>query len=138
MVVGPLVRPGHGPCLRCLDLHRGDRDPAWPSVLGQLLGPSSPGRQPEETALSALGAGLAGLQVLAHLDGAAEPAAAGATLESELPDGLIARRDWPAHPSCGCHWPLRAPDADEPRADPQTSLSLAGARRSRPAETMGL
>lgn len=105
ILVGPLVRPGSGPCLRCLDLHRGDRDPAWPSVLAQLLSPTSGTLQPEETAASTLAAGLVALQVLAHLDGVTEPATAGATLEVELPDGLIARRSWPPHPGCGCHWP---------------------------------
>jgi bacteriocin biosynthesis cyclodehydratase domain-containing protein len=107
VVVGPLVRPGDGPCLRCLDLHRGDRDCEWPSVLTQVLNPTADVPQPEETAVSILAAGLAALQVLGHLDGVGEPAAAGATLEVELPDGLIARRAWPAHPRCGCHWPPR-------------------------------
>jgi bacteriocin biosynthesis cyclodehydratase domain-containing protein len=131
VVVGPLVRPGSGPCLRCLDLYRGDRDPAWPSVLTQLLG-SSNGPQPEETALSGLAAGLAALQVLAHLDGVSEPATVGATLEIELPDGLIARRSWPAHPRCGCHWPPRpAGAADQPR-----SVSSADAHGTRLAERM--
>jgi ThiF family len=152
VVVGPLVRPGSGPCLRCLDLHRGDRDPAWPSILAQLRGPSSAAAQAEETALSGLAAGLAGLQVLAHLDGVAEPATAGATLEIELPDGLIARRSWPAHPRCGCHWPPRPADSRQPTgparivgpgdlsglgADQRVGLSPAGARRGRLAERMG-
>lgn len=108
-LVGPLVRPGQGPCLRCLDLHRGDRDPAWPQVLAQLLRPvPGAGPEPEETATAALVAGLAALQVLGHLDGLARPAATGATLEVELPDGLVSRRPWPAHPRCGCHWPPAA------------------------------
>ena len=122
IVVGPLVLPGSSPCLRCLDLHRADRDPAWPRILAQLMaerrGPAG-GRlvvAAEETASSLLGASLAALQVLGHLDGLhlattrqdparSRPAAVGATLEVELPDGLASRRDWPAHPSCGCHWP---------------------------------
>ena len=29
-IVGPLVVPGRTSCLRCHDLHRTDRDPAWP------------------------------------------------------------------------------------------------------------
>ena len=29
-VVGPLVPPAGTPCLNCVDLHRADRDPAWP------------------------------------------------------------------------------------------------------------
>jgi bacteriocin biosynthesis cyclodehydratase domain-containing protein len=134
VLVGPLVRPGNGPCLRCLDLHRGDRDPAWPSVLAQLLGPSSAGPEPEETALSTLAAGLVALQVLAQLDGISEPATVGATLEIELPDGLIARRSWPAHPRCGCHWPPRS----ETVADQPQGVSLADARGTRLAERMVL
>jgi bacteriocin biosynthesis cyclodehydratase domain-containing protein len=104
-VVGPLVRPGQGPCLRCLDLHRSDRDPAWPQVQAQLLRPVAGAGEPEETATAALVGGLAALQVLGHLDGLARPATTGATLEVELPDGLVSRREWPAHPRCGCHWP---------------------------------
>ena len=129
IVVGPLVRPGSGPCLRCLDLHRGDRDPAWPSVLAQLLRPTSGTPQPEETAASILGAGLAALQVLAQLDGVAEPATAGATLEIELPDGLIARRSWPPHPACGCHWPPQSepgPDRSTVGDDPVTTSDIQG------------
>jgi hypothetical protein len=101
VVVGPLVRPGRSPCLRCLDLHRQDRDPDWPTVLTDFQ--AQDGDEAEETASSGLAAGLATLQVLAHLDGFAVPAALGATLEVELPDGLIARRPWPLHPACGCH-----------------------------------
>ncbi len=40
--VGPLVEPGDGPCLRCLDLGRRDADPAWPVIAAQLAG--RPGR----------------------------------------------------------------------------------------------
>jgi hypothetical protein len=112
IVVGPLVLPGRGSCLRCLDLHRSDRDPAWPRILAQVLaarrGPGGgPGRLAEETASAQLAASLAALQALAHLDGARRPAAVSATLEVERPDGLISRREWPVHPACGCHWPPR-------------------------------
>src|SRR5215467_5801253 len=37
-VVGPLVLPGRSACLRCLDLARTERDPAWPLILAQLAG----------------------------------------------------------------------------------------------------
>jgi bacteriocin biosynthesis cyclodehydratase domain-containing protein len=103
LVVGPLVVPGKVACLRCLDLHRTERDPAWPRVLAQLAGPRA-ARAAEESASALLGASLAALQVLAHLDGRVRPAALGATLEVELPDGLTSRRPWPPHPSCGCFW----------------------------------
>lgn len=110
IAVGPLVVPGHGSCLRCLDLHRTDRDPAWPRVLAQLLTArglvdGEPGQVAEETASAQLAASLAALQVLGHLDGVHRPAALSATLEVDLPDGLISRREWPVHASCGCHWP---------------------------------
>ena len=100
LVVGPLVLPGAGPCLRCLDLHRADRDPAWPRLLAQLLARRAP--PAAETVSSLLGASLAALQVLGHLDAGPPPAAHGATLEVGLPEGLVARRPWPAHPACGC------------------------------------
>jgi bacteriocin biosynthesis cyclodehydratase domain-containing protein len=155
ILVGPLVRPGSGPCLRCLDLHRGDRDPAWPSVLAQLLSPAAGTLQPEESAASVLAAGLVALQVLAHLDGVAEPATAGATLEIELPDGLIARRNWPAHPGCGCHWPPHSAGSGSDRstirdstvtarnspglsADHRADQSSAGARIRSATRTMEL
>ena len=35
-LVGPLVVPGVTSCLRCADLHRSDRDAAWPAVAAQL------------------------------------------------------------------------------------------------------
>jgi bacteriocin biosynthesis cyclodehydratase domain-containing protein len=116
--VGPLVDPGHGPCLRCLDLHRGDRDPQWPLVLAQLLSPRTTRAAPrEETATARLAASLAALQVVGHLDGRRTPAAHGATLECDLPDGLVSRRPWPVHPACGCHWPPQCAAPDSPTPD---------------------
>ena len=37
-LVGPLVIPGVTSCLGCADLHRSDRDAAWPAVAAQLRG----------------------------------------------------------------------------------------------------
>lgn len=36
--IGPLVRPGHTPCLACGHEHRRERDPEWPRIASQLLG----------------------------------------------------------------------------------------------------
>jgi hypothetical protein len=104
VVVGPLVVPGHGPCLRCLHLHRCDRDPAWPQLAAQLA-VGAPGDGPTvrgETGSSTAAAGLASLQALTHLDGVTRPISAGRTLDLVLPDGLVERRRWTAHPRCGC------------------------------------
>lgn len=100
-VVGPLVLPGHSPCLRCLDLHRRDRDPQWPRLVPQLA--AAP-EAAEDGVLASLAASVAVAQVLAHLDGTV-PAAVGATIEIGLPEGLADVRPWSPHPECGCHWP---------------------------------
>ncbi len=41
ITVGPFVEPGFGPCTRCIDLFRRDRDPAWPAIAAQLHGKDS-------------------------------------------------------------------------------------------------
>jgi len=104
VVVGPLVVPGRGPCLRCLHLHRCDRDPAWPQLAAQLaVGAPGPGSTIRgETGSATAAAGLVTLQALTHLDGVKRPVTAGRTLEVVLPDGLVERRRWTAHPRCGC------------------------------------
>ncbi|MBC7639045.1 MAG: TOMM precursor leader peptide-binding protein [Rhodoferax sp.] len=107
IVVGPLVRPGRSACLRCLDLHRRDRDPAWPHLVAQLLGRRGYPAPVGESALCTAAAGLAALQVLAELDAAhtgrpLAPDAVGRTLEISLPDAAVRRRPWRPHPGCGC------------------------------------
>ena len=109
VVVGPLVRPGRSACLRCLDLHRRDRDPAWPHLVAQLLTRRDEPAATGETALCTAAAGVAGLQVLAQLDGVVAPDAVGRTLELTLPHGAVRRRAWRRHPGCGC---ARLPGAD--------------------------
>jgi bacteriocin biosynthesis cyclodehydratase domain-containing protein len=100
-LVGPLVIPGRTSCLRCADLHRGDRDPDWPLLAMQLATPDRQHTAPADVALAITAAGLAGLQALAFLDGQL-PATTGGSLELSHPDWRIRRRSWPAHPRCGC------------------------------------
>ncbi|MEY4312843.1 MAG: hypothetical protein RLZZ319_352 [Actinomycetota bacterium] len=38
VTVGPLVRPGVTACIRCVELHRVDDDPAWSAMAPQLWG----------------------------------------------------------------------------------------------------
>ncbi|HJU97563.1 MAG TPA: hypothetical protein VJ644_06285 [Jiangellaceae bacterium] len=102
-IVGPLVVPGRTSCLRCHDLHRTDRDPAWPRILAQVERdpPASPAC---DVALAALAGALAAQQALSHVDGFV-PTTADGTIEIRLPDGLPRRRSWRPHPACGCIWP---------------------------------
>jgi hypothetical protein len=98
-VVGPLVPATGGPCLRCLDLHRTDRDPSWPRLAAQLA-QSSAGGDPCPAATRLTAAGFAAAEVLAYLDGAA-PTTIGSTVEI---NGVLPwrRRSWSPHPSCDC------------------------------------
>jgi molybdopterin/thiamine biosynthesis adenylyltransferase len=102
-LVGPLVVPGAGPCLRCVDLHRGDVDDCWPTVAAQLAGRATGARslRGEVGVLAGVCGALAAAEVLAHLDGGS-PATRGASYEVTLPDVAPRRRPWVVHPSCGC------------------------------------
>jgi len=101
-VVGPLVEPGRTACLRCLDLVRADRDPAWPLILAQL-----PASRMDATAgdpvLATAVAAQAAAQALAFADGSElAPATANGTLELALPAWQWRRRTWQPHPACTC------------------------------------
>ncbi|MGF1646792.1 MAG: hypothetical protein ACFCVF_07725 [Kineosporiaceae bacterium] len=113
VVVGPLVIPGRGPCLHCLDLARRDRDPQWPTVLPQLLEHRDDTAAGPVPGLGQVAAGLAVLVGLAALDGdGAEAAGLAATLA--LPYAVPAWRRWAAHPACGCaRWDARTRDEAE-------------------------
>lgn len=98
VVVGPLVRPGDGPCMRCLDLHRTEDDARWPAVATQLTTRPPAG---VETSLGWLAAALAAHQVLAVVDGRGV-LVAGTTLEVSATYPLPRYREWSVHPACGC------------------------------------
>jgi len=99
VVVGPLVEPGRTTCLQCVDLHRQDRDPAWPLLAAQLA--TTPERpEPGEVGVVTAGAALTVMQALYYLDGG-EPETMGGTLELRGP-GRIRRRSWTPHPRCRC------------------------------------
>ncbi|MBO1740879.1 hypothetical protein [Leifsonia sp. TF02-11] len=118
--VGPLVLPGETACLRCLDLHRRDQDPAWPALAAQLHTRPAPGES--ELVCGAVASAAASV-VLAALDGrtrpgesATEPPCATATA-SRYDAGTARWSDfgWEPHPECGCLTPLTFPIAS-PRA----------------------
>lgn len=97
-VIGPLVVPGVTSCLGCADLHRAERDPAWPALAAQI---SAVRRVPTDVAVCMFASAFAALQALAFLDGE-QPATVDATLEMSLPDWRVRRRSWPAHERCAC------------------------------------
>lgn len=99
-IVGPLVIPGRTSCLQCAELHRTDRDPAWPALAVQLA--ARPRRRiSSDVALCVATVGMAVGQALEYLD-RQQPATLGASLEWQLPDWRLRRRGWPAHHGCDC------------------------------------
>ncbi len=104
--VGPLVDGADGPCLWCLDLHRTDRDDAWPSLLAQLCGPgpilAARAAPPEpEPALAQLVAGSVVLFATRLLHGDRAPR--GVSVEVSLPWPRMDHRRWSPHPRCRRH-----------------------------------
>ena len=92
-VIGPLVGARGRPCLHCLDLHRRERDAAWPGSVSAGVEPCA-----VSTVLAATAYAVA--EALAFLDGGA-PETTGATAEIRAP-GRVRRRSWPPHPECAC------------------------------------
>jgi hypothetical protein len=101
-VLGPLVVPGRSACLRCLDMTRAERDPAWPLILAQLA--SRTADPPACGAVLATAvAAHATAQALAFIDrGATAVAVVNGTIELVLPDWQWKRRSWQPHPRCNC------------------------------------
>jgi bacteriocin biosynthesis cyclodehydratase domain-containing protein len=101
-VVGPLVQPGKTACLRCLDLARAERDPAWPLILAQLPAGRLDATAGEAVLATAVAA-QAAAQVVAFADRSELAAAtANGTLELALPDWQWRRRTWLPHAACTC------------------------------------
>lgn len=102
-LVGPMVLPGLTSCLGCADLHRCDRDAAWPAVAAQLR--DTVGAADRATVLAT--AALALSQVDAALSAmrgehCRAPATLSTTLEFDASTSTIATRHWPRHPLCAC------------------------------------
>lgn len=111
-LVGPLVIPGVTSCLQCADLHRSDRDAAWPAVAAQLRGAVGSADRSTILATAALALNQVDLVIRAVRDAddprhAAEPPPTlDTTLELDTNGyGIVARR-WSRHPACSCRTPM--------------------------------
>jgi bacteriocin biosynthesis cyclodehydratase domain-containing protein len=99
VVIGPFVGAAGSPCLACLDLHRGDRDPAWRTLAAQLATEPATAQACGATT-TLVGVGYAVSEVLTYLDGGT-PRSRGATIEIDDAGGER-RRTWSVHPRCDC------------------------------------
>ena len=101
--IGPLVEPGSGPCLRCIDLDRRDHDAAWPVIAAQLAGRAAA----TCTTLAAIEATAVAVAVIDdRLQRGSNPlASASLLLSRERPAALPRRHRHEPHPECGCRAP---------------------------------
>ncbi|MBW0017630.1 MAG: cyclodehydratase [Mycobacterium sp.] len=102
-LVGPLVIPHVTSCLACADLHRSDRDPAWPAIAAQLR--DTVGVADRATLLATAALALSQVNrviaaVRGHDSAPDAPAALNATLEFDVNAGSIVARQWTRHPLC--------------------------------------
>ena len=89
----------------CADLHRIDRDAAWPAIAAQLR--ETVGMADQATLLATTALALSQVnRVIAAVRGqeteSAPPPVLNATLELTLNTGSIVARQWTKHPLCGC------------------------------------
>lgn len=104
-LIGPLVVPGVTSCLGCADLHRSDRDTAWPVLAAQLR--DTVGTADRATVLATAALALHQVdRVIAAVRGTASrsapPATLNATLEFDVGTAAVTARSWPRHPRCPC------------------------------------
>jgi bacteriocin biosynthesis cyclodehydratase domain-containing protein len=101
--VGPIIRPGAGPCLYCLERHRTDSDSARPAMVSQLW----QRRSGLESTLVAheVATTVARLVLAPRRAHRIEPLTAlddSATIEIDAATGERMLREWRGHPECGC------------------------------------
>ena len=98
--IGPLVTPGTGPCLHCLELHHRDADGAWPALASQLFGRSSAADAAPlalEAAAQACRMVLGAVSV--HVSAQLRPAQ---SLYIRADTGKREWRKWTPHAECDC------------------------------------
>jgi bacteriocin biosynthesis cyclodehydratase domain-containing protein len=107
-LVGPLVIPGLTSCLHCADLHRSERDAAWPALAAQLRG--TVGTAGRATILATAALALRQIElVIQAVREAGDPRRApqppptlDTTLELDADGYSISARRWSRHPDCPC------------------------------------
>nr|WP_279589992.1 TOMM precursor leader peptide-binding protein [Frigoribacterium faeni] len=123
--VGPVVVPGATACCRCLHLHDGDRDPAWPAIAGQLLGapvPPVPLLAARDAAVRAARRAV----LLAH-DGDEAEGRLDEVVRIDLETLEVSSSVVRPHPGCGCGAPPGTGSDDARRPGPVRSGPTRGA-----------
>jgi bacteriocin biosynthesis cyclodehydratase domain-containing protein len=98
--IGPLVEPGAGPCLTCLEFERVDDDPAWPAIACQLLHRTAP----TETTRLSIEAATTAAGIVHDRVFAASNEFAAASLAIDAESLGVRRRAHRPHERCGCRF----------------------------------
>jgi len=106
-LVGPLVIPGTTSCLRCADLHRSDKDSAWPALAAQLRNAVGSADRATLLATAALALNQVDrvIRAVREADGdrvSEPPPTLNTTLEFDVNTGATLSRRWSKHPRCEC------------------------------------
>ena len=107
-VIGPFVVPGETACLRCVDAHHTDVDPAWPLLVTQQAAAVTRVREdtvpePVDTLLATMAAAWAARDLVSHAEGR-PTATASTTIRLDPHLTSLETHCWPRHPACGCTW----------------------------------
>lgn len=107
-VVGPFVVPGRTACLRCIDAHHTDADPAWPLLVRQYAAAASHDRsdgapEPLDPLLAALALAWAARDLTSYVDGH-RPSTWSTTITLHPRLDELESRTWLRHPACSCSW----------------------------------
>lgn len=126
--IGPVIEPGRGPCLYCLERHRTDADPARPAIATQLWGRTSPIETPLVIAeVTALGMRMSMRRI------AGIPAAVATSVFLDAASGQLTHHEWVQHPDCGCAALPENGSAPGRRSAPARTAPTTGAALSVPA-----
>jgi bacteriocin biosynthesis cyclodehydratase domain-containing protein len=106
--VGPFVAPGRTACLRCVDAHCTDADPAWPLLVAQYTSAAARDRadgapEPLDPLLATLALAWAARDLATFVDGG-RPSTWSATVTLDADLATVRCRSWLRHPACGCGW----------------------------------
>lgn len=113
VTIGPLVEPGSGPCLYCVQLTRTDDDPAWPAIATQLWNRPAPAMSRLAIAEAAAFASRRVLQRVPQGVVSTDSTTMGSSWRLE--SGAVSSRVWTRHAACRCAAPEEsdwAPAAD--------------------------
>lgn len=98
--IGPVIEPGRGPCLWCIDRELTDQDSAWPAIVSQLWGRRSAA---DHGIVATETASIAARQILQRRDGpSASPRLTSTSTSIDTETGAISKTQWATHPECGC------------------------------------